>query len=51
MHTSHVDALQTKHAGLDARIRSELARPAPDAAMVQDLKKQKLKIKEELARL
>lgn len=51
MHTSHVDALHTKHAGLDARLRSELARPAPDAAMIQDIKKQKLRIKEEIARL
>lgn len=51
MLTSHVDALQTKHAGLDARLRSELARPAPDAAMVRDIKKQKLRIKEEIARL
>lgn len=51
MHTSHVDALQTKHAGLDARLRAEMARPAPDAAMVQDIKKQKLRIKEEIARL
>ena len=51
MHTSHVDALQTKHAGLDARLRAEMARPAPDAAMIQDIKKQKLKIKEEISRL
>lgn len=51
MHTSHVDALQTKHAGLDARLRAEMARPAPDAAMVQDIKKQKLRIKEEISRL
>ncbi|MBX9897952.1 MAG: YdcH family protein [Qipengyuania sp.] len=49
--TGHVDALQTKHAGLDARLRAELARPAPDAAMVQDIKKQKLRIKEEISRL
>ena len=51
MHTSHVDALQSKHAGLDARLRVEMARPAPDAAMVRDIKKQKLRIKEEIARL
>lgn len=49
--TGHVDALQTKHAGLDARLRAEMARPAPDAAMVRDIKKQKLRIKEEIARL
>lgn len=51
MHTTHVDALQSKHAGLDARLRAEMARPAPDAAMVRDIKKQKLRIKEEIGRL
>ena len=48
--TSHVNALQTKHAGLDAQLRDEMARPAPDAAMIQSIKKQKLKLKEEIAR-
>lgn len=55
MHTSpangHVDALTNKHAGIDARLKAEMARPAPDAGRLQDLKKQKLKIKEEIARL
>ncbi len=51
MHTTHVDALHSKHAGLDARLRDEMARPAPDAGLLQDIKKQKLKIKEELSRL
>ena len=51
MPTTHVDALNTKHAGLDARLRTELARPAPDAAMLQDIKRQKLRLKEEIARL
>lgn len=51
MHTSHVDALQTKHAGLEARLRAEMARPAPDTAMVADIKKQKLRLKEEISRL
>ena len=48
--SSHVDALQTKHAGLEARLRDEMARPIPDAAAVQSIKRQKLKIKEELQR-
>lgn len=51
MPTTHVDALNSKHAGLEARLHQEMNRPAPDAAMVRDLKKQKLRIKEELARL
>lgn len=47
---SHMNALQTKHAGLEARLRDEMARPAPDAAMIQSLKKRKLRIKEEIGR-
>ncbi len=46
---SHVNALQMKHAGLDAKIREELNRPAPNDVTIQSLKKQKLRIKEELA--
>ena len=48
--SSHVNALQSKHAGLDARLRDEMARPSPDAAMIQQLKRQKLRLKEEIAR-
>ncbi|WP_034959696.1 YdcH family protein [Erythrobacter longus] len=48
--SSHVNALQSKHAGLEARLRDEMARPVPDAAAVQAIKRQKLKIKEEIAR-
>lgn len=48
--SAHVNALQSKHAGLEAALRDEMARPAPDAAMVQAIKKQKLRLKEEIAR-
>ncbi|MGI8944373.1 MAG: YdcH family protein [Qipengyuania sp.] len=51
MQSSHVDALQTKHAGLEARLREEMARPAPDDVMVKRIKQQKLRIKEELSEL
>lgn len=49
MQSSHVEALKAKHAGLEARLHSEQLRPSPDIAMIQQLKKQKLKIKEEIA--
>ena len=49
MESSHVAALQSKHAGIEAKIRAELNRPAPNDAMLQELKKKKLRIKEELA--
>ena len=48
MDTSHVSALQLKHAGLERQIQEEMSRPLPDNAVVQTLKKQKLRIKEEL---
>jgi hypothetical protein len=47
--SSHLNALQSKHAGIEARLRDEMARPVPDTAMVQSLKKQKLRLKEEIA--
>lgn len=51
MESSHVAALQAKHEGLERRLREEMSRPAPDSSMVQALKKQKLKIKEEMAHI
>ena len=49
MESSHVAALQAKHEGLERRIEEELSRPAPDSPTIQTLKKQKLRIKEELS--
>jgi hypothetical protein len=49
MESSHVSALQSKHAGLEARLRDEMNRPAPDATTIQKLKKQKLRLKEEMS--
>lgn len=47
--TPHVQSLQSKHAGIEAKLRAELTRPAPDAVMIQYLKKRKLQIKEAIA--
>lgn len=49
MASAHVDALQSKHAGLDDSLREEMNRPAPDMAKIQRLKKEKLRLKEEIA--
>lgn len=49
MDTSHVSALQLKHAGLERQISEEMSRPLPDTAFVRQLKKRKLRIKEELS--
>lgn len=49
MEPSHINALETKHAGLEQKIRQELNRPMPDETLLQSLKKRKLRIKEEIA--
>ena len=51
MDTSHVSSLHLKHAGLEKRIEEEMNRPRPDIAVIQTLKKRKLRIKEEIAHL
>jgi len=48
MESSHAAALHSKHEGLERRIRDEMNRPSPDETIIQSLKKQKLRIKEEL---
>lgn len=49
--TTHQAALETKHAVLDRRIAEETHRPQPDAQLLAHLKKQKLRLKEELSSL
>lgn len=49
MASSHVSALQSKHAGLEAAIAAEMNRPAPDDTTIRTLKRKKLRIKEEIA--
>ncbi len=51
MQTTHRTALETKHAVLDQRIAAETHRPLPDAAILASLKKQKLRLKEEIVSL
>ncbi len=48
---AHVESLKTKHANLDDQILSENQRPIPDSLRVSELKKRKLRIKDEIARL
>lgn len=47
----HIRALKAKHAELEGQIIHENSRPHPDQIAIAGLKKQKLKIKDELARL
>jgi len=46
-----VEALKVKHAALDAALGEENRRPHPDATTISELKRQKLKIKDELQRI
>jgi hypothetical protein len=48
MDQAHIAALQTRHAGLDERIARESQRPMPDSALIARLKKEKLRLKEEI---
>ena len=47
---AHQHALTLKHATLDQRIAEELHRPMPDMTTLAELKKRKLRIKEEMGR-
>ncbi len=51
MEQAHMTALQTRHAGLDRRIHEETRRPLPDDALIAQLKKEKLRLKEEMSGL
>lgn len=46
MEASHMSALVEKHAGLERKIQEEMNRPAPDDALLHELKKRKLRIKD-----
>ncbi len=49
MDKAHVVALETKHAGLEARIDAEHHRPLPDDLTLAQLKKRKLKLKDAIS--
>ena len=46
-----LDSLKARHAGLEAQIAEENKKPHPDDTTIHALKKEKLKIKDEIARL
>jgi hypothetical protein len=48
MDQAHIAALQTRHAGLEQRIAEESQRPMPDSGLIARLKKEKLRLKEEI---
>ena len=51
MQNAHLSALEVKHAEIDARIAEENQRPHPDDTLITKLKKEKLRVKEEIVGL
>ncbi len=49
--SAHLHELSEKHRQLDRRIEEEMARPGSDDVEIRRMKRQKLKIKEEIDRL
>jgi hypothetical protein len=49
MQNAHLSALEAKHATLDRKISDETHRPLPDQMIIAQLKRQKLRVKEEIA--
>lgn len=49
--TDHIEALRKKHAELETELEDESSRPMPNTGAIADLKRQKLAIKDEIARL
>ena len=45
---AHMENLERKHAVLDSLINLEVGRPLPDFVKITQMKKQKLRIKEQL---
>ena len=50
MASAHLEALNARHATLDGQIANEMTRPMPDHSVISRLKREKLKLKEEIGR-
>ena len=48
---AHVESLKAKHANLEEAIDEEVQRPNPDSLRLSELKRLKLRIKDEITRL
>jgi len=48
---AHIDELAEKHRELDRRIEKEEAHPGSDDVSIHELKKEKLRLKDEMERL
>ena len=48
---SHISALERRHEMLEQQIAIELQHPSQDALKIQELKRKKLEVKDEITRL
>ena len=48
--SSHIDQLRSKHSTLDAQIKQEERRPGRDPLRITAMKRQKLRLKQEISR-
>jgi hypothetical protein len=48
---AHLNALRTKRAEVQAAINAEYTRPYPDALVLAELKKRKLRLREKIERI
>ncbi|MFQ5953935.1 MAG: YdcH family protein [Kiloniellales bacterium] len=46
-----ITALKARHADLEEALQQEIRRPLPNSSVLTDLKRQKLRIKDEIHRL
>lgn len=51
MSQQRIESLRTRHADLEQALHEEAVRPHPDDERLLELKKQKLRVKDEIARL
>ena len=51
VHLEDLELLKKQHAEWDKLLKEEQERPAPDMRLIQDYKKHKLKIKEEIQKM
>ncbi|MFA7441031.1 MAG: DUF465 domain-containing protein [Sphingomonadaceae bacterium] len=48
MHRARIEALNARHATIEGMIADETLRPLPDTARISRLKREKLKVKEQI---
>ncbi|WP_448585808.1 YdcH family protein [Thermaurantiacus sp.] len=49
MASPHLEALATRHKSIEGQIAQEMRRPVPDSMLLARLKREKLKVKDEIA--